>query len=124
MRLCRPAYLLGCAVVCKLVYNKAAERVFYARCELAVRKSSCAALAELNVRFGIESALAPEGLNIFLPVFNMRAALENERLEARPGESKPREHTCGTESDYNGAQLARALYLGRCKVDFLYSFNA
>lgn len=38
MRLCRPAYLLGRAVVSKLVYNKAAERVFYARCELAVRK--------------------------------------------------------------------------------------
>lgn len=38
MRLCRPAYLLGRAVVSKLVYNKAAQRVFYARCELAVRK--------------------------------------------------------------------------------------
>ena len=123
MRLCRPAYLLGRAVVSKLVYNKAAERVFYARCELAVRKSSCAALAELNVRFGIESALAPEGLNIFLPVFDMRTAFENERLEARPGESKPRKHACGAESDYNRAQFARALYLRGGKVNFLYRFN-
>ena len=54
----------------------------------------------------------------------MRAALENERLEARPGESKPRKHTCGAESDYDRTQLARALYLGRCKVNFIYSFNA
>lgn len=53
----------------------------------------------------------------------MRTALENERLEARPGESKPRKHACGAESDYNRAQFARALYLRGGKVNFLYRFN-
>lgn len=48
----------------------------------------------------------------------MRTALENERLEASPGESKPREHACGAESDYNRAQFARALYLRGVKSTF------
>ena len=75
MRLCRPAYLLRCAVVCKLVYHKTAQRVFYARCQLAVRKRARAALAELHIGLRIQPALVPKDLNILLPVLNMRSAL-------------------------------------------------
>ena len=71
MGLCRPAYLLRSAMKSQFIDNNAAQRIFYTGCQLAVREGSGAALAELHIGFGIQTAAAPEAENILLPVLYM-----------------------------------------------------
>ena len=105
----------------KLVDHLAAERVFDARGELAVGKSTCAALAELHIALGVELALSPKNIDLLRAGIDIRTALKDYRSESRSRKGKRSEKARGAEASNNGSESALApdrrhdvLILGIC----------
>ena len=87
----------------EIVQHLPAAPVMRAGVELAVRESARAALAELDVRFGVEHAGLIEFFHIRLPLVHGAPALEQNRLRARAGERERGEESRGPRSAHNGA---------------------
>ena len=89
---------------------------FYARHELAVRKGTRAARAELNIRLGIEPTGADKLVYRTCARRNIAAPLDYDRTIALFGEQQSGEHPARTESDDQWSRpkrLEAALYCHR-----------
>ena len=81
MRLRFKENIFRCAVFCECVQNGVAVRVVDTCRQLAVRKCSGTALAELYVRACVQLAAVPKTLNAFYTPVNVLAPLEYKRSE-------------------------------------------
>ena len=99
MRLCKIQYLIRRAEFHELFKDPADTPVLYACCELAVRKSACSALAELNIALGIKNSLLLESADCFNAAVNVRSPLKDYRAGSCHCKNKRRKHSCRPESD-------------------------
>ena len=93
--------LLGRAGLDELLDHLAREmaRVADLAPELAVGKGAGAALAELDVRFGIEHAAPPQAPGVAGALAHGAAALEDDRAEAHLRQQQGGEESAGPEAD-------------------------
>ena len=88
----------------EIVQHLPAAPVMRAGVELAVRERARAALAELDVRFGVQRAGLIEFFHVGLSLVHGAAALEQNRLRARAGECERGEESRGPRSAHDGAK--------------------
>ena len=77
-------------------------RVLDAGIELAVGEGASAALAELDVGFGVEDAAAPEAPGVAGALADQFAAFEDERAEAHLGQDEGSHQAAGAGADDHG----------------------
>ena len=87
----------------EIVQHLPAAPVMRAGVELAVRERARAALAELDVRFGVQRAGLIECFHIRLPLVHGAPALEQYRLRSRAGERERGEESRRAGPAHNGA---------------------
>ena len=86
MGLLLPRDLGRCAMLQKCVRDKAAQFVPDTRGQLAVRKSSCAALTKLNVRIRVQDTGGRKALHRLHTLGQGGAALKHQRIKPLPGQ--------------------------------------
>ena len=117
-------YFFGCAVTAELAKDLSYSAVLNSRCELSVGKSTCAALAELNVRIGIKHPVLPKGINAFRSLINPLTTLDYQRLQACPCKHQRSEHSRRPEADNNRSKLRRSFIFGQGVNVFFYLLNS
>ena len=112
MRFCFYKNFFRRAVTFKLLKHKVAARVIYPCGKLSVAEGARSSLAELYVCIGAQFSAAPiffHGCGAFV---NLSAAFKYNRFCAGAGKIKPRKHSRGAETDYNGSCFRRLFKRG------------
>ena len=103
MRLCVIEYALRSAVLVKPAQHPAYALIAYAGVELAVGKCARAALAELDIAFGVELTAGAERLDLCLSRFGIGTALDHYRAQSRKAEHIGGKHSSRSEAGDNGS---------------------
>ena len=93
--------------------NEAVAHVSGAGIELAVRKGAGTALAELHVGAEVQRAGAPEPLHVLLALFHAASPLQQNGLQARPGQHQRGEQASRSRAYHHRGDLGRRLGRGQ-----------
>ena len=113
--------LLGRAGLDELRQHLAGEeaRVGDLAVELAVGEGAGATLAELDIRFGVQDALAPQAPGVLGPFADLLAALQHDRPQAHLGQDQRDEDAAGAKADDHRTRPLAGVEVGRRMADEL-----
>ena len=103
----------------KLVQHPADSGIVHTGVQLAVGKSTCAALTELHIAPFIQLTRGEELLHFFVPGNRILSPFQNDGLQACHGQNQCREHARRTEANHHGTFLTFQFLLRRLIVSYL-----